>query len=104
MPRASISMAWARTMSRMVITGKARPQGWPVSGLIEDGPVEPLQPPNTLDEMMKCRAGSSGRPGPTIWVHQPGLPLTGLTPATCWSPVRAWQISTALLRSALSRP
>ena len=24
-PRASISMAWARTMSAMVITGKARP-------------------------------------------------------------------------------
>ena len=31
-------------------------------------------------------------------------PVTGCTLATWWSPVRAWQISTALLRSALSVP
>ena len=36
--------------------------------------------------------------------HQPDLPVTGLGLATCWSPVSAWQISTALVRSALSVP
>ncbi len=76
-------MTWARTMSAMVITGKARPHGLPVAGLIEDGPVVPMQPPTTLEQMMKWRWGSSGRPGPTICVHQPGLPVIGWAEATC---------------------
>src|SRR6516162_8777564 len=36
-PRWSSSMACARTMSRMVMTGKSRPQGLPVLGLVEAG-------------------------------------------------------------------
>jgi hypothetical protein len=40
-------------MSATVITGKARPQGAPVAGLIEAGPVEPMQPPSTLLQTMK---------------------------------------------------
>ena len=35
--------------------------------------------------------------------HQPFLPVTGWTLATCWSPVSAWQISTALLRVGVER-
>jgi len=53
MPSARTSIAWARTMSAMVITGKARPQAAPVAGLIDDGPVLPMQPPTTLEQMMK---------------------------------------------------
>ena len=45
-----------------------------------------------------------GRPGPTMVSHQPGLPVTGCTLATCWSPVSAWQMSTALARFASSVP
>ena len=70
-------MAWARTMSAMVITGKVSAQLFPVAGLVEEGPVEPMQPPITLVEMMKYRSGSSGRPGPMTRLHQPGLPVIG---------------------------
>ena len=38
MPRWSSSIACARTMSRMVMTGKSRPHGLPVAGLVEAGP------------------------------------------------------------------
>ena len=64
-PSASISMAWARTMSAMVITGNFRPYGWPVAGSMDAGPVVPMHPPTTFEQMMKWRSGSSGRPGPT---------------------------------------
>ncbi len=53
MPRWSSSIAWARTMSAMVITGNDRPHGSPVAGLISLGPAEPMQPPRTLVQMMK---------------------------------------------------
>ena len=43
-PDGSSSMAWALTMSRMVMTGKSRPQGRPVAGLISFGPLVPMQP------------------------------------------------------------
>jgi hypothetical protein len=46
-------MAWARTMSRTVITGKSNPHGMPVAGLVEAGPDEPMQPPTTLGQMTK---------------------------------------------------
>ena len=46
-------MACARTMSGMVMIGKSRPHGLPVAGLVEAGPVEPMQPPITLAQMMK---------------------------------------------------
>jgi hypothetical protein len=53
MPSSSSSIACARTMSRMVMTGKSRPHGLPVFGLVEAGPVEPMQPPITFGQMMK---------------------------------------------------
>ena len=34
----------------------------------------------------------------------PGLPVTGCTLLTCWSPVSAWQTRMALERSAFSSP
>ena len=49
----SSSIACARTMSRMVITGKSSPHGWPVLGLVEAGPDEPMQPPSTFEQMTK---------------------------------------------------
>ena len=103
-PRWSSSAAWARTMSPTVITGKFRPYARSMAGSSEDGPVEPPQPPTTLAHTTKRRSLSIGRPGPTMRGHQPGRPLAGCGEATCWSPVRAWWTSTALERSALSRP
>ena len=64
----------------------------------------PRQPPITFAQMTKKRSVSIGLPGPTMVSHQPGFFVTGLTLATCWSPVSAWQISIALLRCALSVP
>ncbi len=46
-------MACARTMSRMVMTGNSRPQGLPVAGLVEDGPVVPMQAPTTFGQITK---------------------------------------------------
>lgn len=48
MCRASIRCCCALTMSWMLISGKLRPYGLPVCGFIEDGPVDPWQPPITL--------------------------------------------------------
>ena len=67
----------------MVMTGKLIAQGAPVAGLIVAGPDEPVQPPRTFAQMMKCRSGSTGLPGPTSRTHQPGLPVIGLALATC---------------------
>ncbi len=74
MPRCSISLRWARTMSRMVTDGKSVPQT-PPPGLGLRGPVLPMQPPSTLAQMTKKRSVSTGRPGPTTRSHQPGLPV-----------------------------
>jgi hypothetical protein len=63
-----------------------------------------MQPPITLAQITKNRSVSTGLPDPTMVVHQPGLPVTGLTFATCWSPVSAWQMRTALVLSGLRRP
>ena len=35
------------------MTGKSSPHSLPVAGLVEAGPVEPMQPPITLLQMMK---------------------------------------------------
>ncbi len=94
----------ARTMSRIVSTGKSSAQGSPVAGLISLGPVVPMQPPTTVAQIRKYRSLSSTSPGPTIVVHHPGLPVIGCGSATYWSPVSAWQIRMALLRSGLSVP
>jgi hypothetical protein len=71
---------------------------------MSSGPVLPMQPPSTLAQITKYFEMSSGRPGPTRLSHQPSLPVTGFVSATNWSIVSAWQISAALLRSALSVP
>ena len=68
------------------------------------GPVLPMQLPSTLAQITKNRSVSIGKPGPTMRIHQPGLPVIGCGLATCWSPVSAWQISTALDLSAFSCP
>jgi hypothetical protein len=73
MPRWSISAFWAVTMSPMVTTGKSRPKGLPVFGLIEPGPVEPIQLPNMLEQTTKYLLVSIPLPGPTMISHQPGL-------------------------------
>ena len=70
-------MACARTMSGMVMIGKSSPHTLPVAGLVEAGPVDPMQPPITFEQMMKYLSVSSGRPGPTMISHQPGLPVSG---------------------------
>ncbi|CAM5221079.1 hypothetical protein BTHI11S_00558 [Bosea thiooxidans] len=91
-------------MSRMVTTGEDRPQGLPVVGLVEAGPVVPVQPPMTLAQITKKRSVSTGLPGPIIEVHQPPLPVIGFRLATYWSPVSAWQSRIALDFAALSSP
>ena len=53
MPRWSISSFCARTMSRIVMTGKPSAHGSPVAGLISFGPVVPMQPPSTLAQIRK---------------------------------------------------
>jgi hypothetical protein len=53
MPRWSSSIACARTMSRMVMTGKSRPHGSPVAGLVEAGPELPMQAPMTFGQITK---------------------------------------------------
>ena len=52
----------------------------PVSGLVELGPVDPMQPPKTLAQIRKNRSVSSGLPGPARLSHQPALPVTGCFP------------------------
>src|SRR5438445_2357380 len=47
-PNRSRARFSARTMSATVITGKSRPYGLPVAGLIELGPVEPRHDPIRL--------------------------------------------------------
>ena len=76
-------------MSRTVITGNAIPQARPLDRSMLAGPDEPMQLPSTLAQTTKCRAGSIGKPSPTIRVHHPGLPVRGCAEATCWSPVSA---------------
>src|SRR3546814_1825693 len=61
-----------------------------------------MQLPSTLAQMTWKRSVSIGLPGPTMRAHQPGFPVPGWSLATYWSPVSAWQISTAFDLSALS--
>ncbi len=51
----------------------------------------PMQPPSTFGQITKKRLVSIGLPGPTMVSHQPGLPVTGCSPNTYWSPESAWQ-------------
>ena len=64
-------------------TGKSSPHGMPVAGLVDAGPVVPMQPPSTFGQITKKRSVSIGRPGPTMVSHQPGFCVTGCRLATC---------------------
>src|ERR1035438_2948594 len=91
-------------MSRMVITGNDMAYGQPVAGLMEAGPVLPRQPPRTFEQMTKYLLVSKALPGPIMLSHQPGLPVSGLTPAACASPEKACRIRMALLLGAFNAP
>jgi len=86
------------------MTGKAMAYSRPVAGSIVAGPELPMHDPSTLAQTTNNRSVSIGRPGPTIAVHHPGLPVRGCGEATYWSIVSAWQISTALPASGASVP
>ena len=105
MPRWSISSFCARTMSRIVMTGKRqRPRlaGRRVDVLrARSCPCSRRARWRRSGNSARCRARL---PGPTSVVHQPGLPVIGCGSATYWSPVSAWQIRIAFVRSALSVP
>src|SRR5258708_27191649 len=53
MSKRSSSIACARTMSGIVMIGKSNPHTLPVEGLVDAGPVDPMQPPITLGQMIK---------------------------------------------------
>ena len=88
----------------MVITGKSVPYSFPVSGLIEAGPVVPLHPPKTLEHIIKYFLLSNALPGPIRISHQPGFLSPLCQPAAWASPYKAWQIRTALFFSLFSSP
>ena len=103
-PSALSSMACSRTMSPMVITGNDIPYGHPVAGLIDEGPVVPRQPPSTLEQITKYLLVSNALPGPIMLSHHPGWPVSGLIPAACASPEKAWRIRMALDLAGFSSP
>ena len=63
MPKRSISMVCARTMSGMVMIGKSSPHNLPVAGLVDAGPVEPIQPPITFEQNNEIPVGIERTPG-----------------------------------------
>jgi hypothetical protein len=67
-------------MSSIVTTGKLSPNGLPVSELIDIGPVDPLQPPMTLEQSTKNLFVSKALPGPMQSSHQPGSVSSGVEP------------------------
>ncbi len=72
---------------------------------MDDGPVEPLQPPITLEQITKYLPVSNALPGPMYASHHPGYSSPAeWTPAACAVPERAWSMSIALVASALSVP
>src|SRR5579863_262748 len=84
--RRSMRCLCASTMSRIVIEGNESAYGLPVSGLTEEGPVEPLHPPITLEQITKYLSVSSPFPGPIMSSHQPGFLSPVWNPAACASP------------------
>ena len=65
------------------------PYSFPVAGLIELGPVVPLHPPKTLEQITKYFSVSIAFPGPITISHHPGFLSPLCHPAACASPVRA---------------
>ena len=58
-------------MSRIVILGNTLPYGLLLTGLSEDGPVLPWQPPRTFMQTTKNSSVSIAFPEPTISSHHP---------------------------------
>jgi hypothetical protein len=88
----------------MVITGNDIAYGQPVAELIEAGPVLPRHPPSTFEQITKYLLVSNALPGPIMLSHQPGLPVSGLTPAACASPENACRIRMAVVFRAFNSP
>ena len=59
-------------MSDIVINVNSTAYGFPVFGFIEDGPVLPLHPPITFEQITKYFVVSKALPGPIIESHHPG--------------------------------
>ena len=72
-PRCSTSLTCTRTISAMVMMGKLSPYGFPVFGFFDMGPVVPLHPPRTFEQMMKYFVVSKALPSPTMLSHHPGF-------------------------------
>src|SRR6185437_8088086 len=84
-------------------SGKSRRHGSRVAGLIEAGPLDPLQLPSVFAQITNQRFVSRALPGPTMSSHQPGESSMALLAACALgdSPV---MISTALSRAAFKVP
>ena len=103
-PRGSASCAWAATWSRTVTNGKRDPHSTP-SGDTDEGPVEPWRPPSMFGATTNHRSVSIALPGPTTSPHHPAVRWPGpASPATCESPVSAWNTRTALSWASFSAP
>ena len=90
----------------MVIIGKSRAYFSPVAGFIDAGPVEPLHPPNTFEQITKYLSVSNAFPGPITISHHPGFSflLPVYLPAACASPVSAWQTKIAFDLAEFNSP
>src|SRR5690348_7709847 len=100
-PRAS---SWpALPTSSSESSGKSSRHGSPVAGLIDAGPLDPLQLPSEFTQITNQRLLSMALPGPMMSSHQPDESSMALLAACALgdSPVR---ISTALSRAAFSAP
>jgi len=92
----------ARTMSRIVSTGKSSAQGSPVAGLISLGRSSPCSR-RDVGADQEIALGIEHAAGPTSVFHHPGLPVIGAGRRQTGRR-QAWQIRIALLRSGLSVP
>ena len=84
-------------------SGKSSRYSVPVSGLLDAGPVDPLQLPSEFTQSTNQRSVSIGLPGPSIASHQPGSGLPSLD-AACASGDKPVTISTALSRAGFNLP
>ncbi|MNV45053.1 hypothetical protein D3C71_1368380 [compost metagenome] len=103
MPNARTTSIAARAPSSIDSSGKSRRYSSPLAGLIDAGPVEPLQLPSELTQTTNQRSVSIGLPEPIMASHQPGAGLASLA-AACASGDRPVTIRIALPASASSAP
>src|SRR3546814_9131720 len=73
MPRPMTNACAALAPSSIDSSGKARRYLSPLSGLLDAGPVEPLQLPSALAQITNQRLVSIGLSGPSMASHQPSL-------------------------------